>query len=373
LALRREGVRAFSIRRHSQKLRTSANRKRARIAFLRGYAALAAAGMQNEEIITFLRHTVAGQTGPTLAILRRALSGIRRSTRSGASIVEAMSREVNLFTTVDCAVVQSAIEAGKLPSTLDVYSDRLEEDLDFDSSLVSALIQPAITLVGAAIIFPLVAASLTPTLDTLYTTFNIAAPPSFAQLKFVGWLASGPWLWSGYALAAAAGVIAWRSGFLTPLLRRAPLVGNLLAARAAEIAARTLAQAYAAGKSPAAACQYAASAVEDPRIAGGFTAAADALVRGRASNLAEALDQQRGIFDPLFVQYIKMGRDARVPEMAEHAARASRRTVRELIDRIPPTVNTATVLLAGLLVAAMAAYVYAAVSHAVGHVLSGGK
>jgi type II secretory pathway component PulF len=370
--LRNKGLRVSKlvVQRKMNTLTTPA--KKARIAFFRGYATLASTGMQNEEIVEFLTTSVRGSGQGTLRILKAAMVGIQRDVqRSGMTIAQAMSGQPRLFTTVDVSIIQTAIEAGKLVETLEIHANQLEQQLDFDSKFKSALIQPGIGFVAALLVFPTVCASLGPVLQSMFLSFKIASPPTFDQIAWVGWLARTPYLWIGYA--AAGGALFWanRTGALQPYLRKLPMLGEAFAARATETAARTFAQAYGAGKSPATACAFAAMTVEDPTLSRAFQACSEALARGTAATVSEAMEQQGDAFDPLFVQYIKMARNARIPEMCGHVVRLSQRTVSDIIDRLPAVLNAAAMTGVGGLVGLMAFYVYYAISFAVAHVLSG--
>jgi general secretion pathway protein F len=367
-----KGVRVSALKPKREENTLTNSAKKARIAFFRGYATLASTGMQNEEIVEFLTTSVRGSNRGTLKILKQTMVGIQRDVvRSGMTIAQAMGGQPRLFTTTDVAIIATALEAGKLVETLEIHADQLEQQMDFDSKFKSALVQPAIGFVGAALVFPGVCATLGPVLEQMFQSFKLKPPPTFDQIAWFGWFAGTPWLWLIYAGAAGGLFYANRTGRLKKIIRRMPVIGVAFTARATETAARTFAQAYSAGKSPASACAFAASTVEDRNLSEAFQRCADALSRGTAATVAEAMQQQGDAFDPLFVQYIKMARNARIPEMCEHVVRLSQRTVTDIIEQLPAVVNAAAMTGVGGLVGLMAFYVYYAISFAVAHVLSG--
>jgi type IV pilus assembly protein PilC len=365
-----KGLKPFEItpRRHAGNLTRAA--KMARIAFLRGFASLARAGMSNEDIIDFLIDGVRnGQSSATLRIINRALVGMRRDVkRAGALMGEAMLNQPQLFTSIDAAIADAAFHNGRLPETLEEHANQLEMDLDFEGELKSSITGPMVALIIGLLMFPGIAATLVPVLQDLFKSFHITPPASFAQMAFVSDAARTPWLWIGYAAVAAGTWWANRSGILTPVCRRLPILGNILRARSTDQGARTLGQAYQAGKSSSKACDFAAATVEDPEISRAFASCADDLSRGRVATIAEAMSKHSKVFDPIFIQYMKMARESRVPEMCVHVSANARRQVREAVKSLPIFVNNGATLLIGCFVGLMAFYVYTAVSFAVGHI-----
>jgi len=372
--LARKGLKPFEIspRRNTQHLNSAA--KQARIAFMRGYASLARSGMGNEEVIDFLIDGVRnGQSSGILRVINRALVGMRRDVkRAGSLMGEAMLNQPQLFTSIDAAIVDAAFNNGRLPETLEEHALQLEQDLDFENELGSSITGPAVALVIGLLMFPAIAATLVPVLEDLFKSFRINPPPSFAQMAFISDIARTPWLWIGYAVAAGGGWYANKIGALTPLARRLPILGDIMRARSTEQGARTLGQAYQAGKSSSKACDFAAATVEDPEISRAFKACADDLARGRVTNIAEAMSKHSRVFDPLFVQYMKMARESRVPEMCVHVSDNARRQIRGAVKRLPIFVNNGATLLIGLMVGLFAFYVYSAISYAVAHVAGSG-
>jgi type II secretory pathway component PulF len=367
--LRKDGIRASQIIKSQSSKNVSTLAKKARIHFFRGYATLAVTGMQTEEIMQYLSEQTRGAGSGVLKILKKATQGmLRDSTRAGMSLPQAMRKQPQLFTAIDAGIVEAGVETGQLVTTMEQYADQLEAQMEFDSQFKNALVQPAIGLGAAALSFPGICAALTPVLRGMYHTSGATPPPTFAEIAFVGDLARGPWLWVTYVLLIAAFVVANKKGYLQPLLRKLPVIGVMLRARATEMAARIFGQAYASGKSAEIACQFAASTVEDPQLEKAFHACSEALLRGEAKDLPTAMEQQGNAFDPIFVQYIRMARGARVPEMCQHVAKLSQRQAKDVIDRLPAIMNAVAMVTVGTLIGLMAYYVYSAISYSIAHI-----
>ena len=365
-----KGLRPFALtqRRNISKLTKSA--KRARIAFMRGYATLARAGMNNEEVVEFLLDSVrGGHSSAVLRILGKAMVGMRHEVkRAGSTMGEAMLNQPQLFKSVDAAIVDSSFAAGRLPDTLEEHANELEGDLSFESDLGSSLTQPFVALILGLVMFPFIAGTLVPVLQSLFTSFRLAPPPSFDQMVLVSNASHGPWLWLSYAAIGGGLWYANKTGALGPLTRKTPILGAILRARSTMQGARTLGQAYSAGKSAEVACNFAAATVEDPELAVALQMCAKDLQHGNVSNIAEAMSKHSSVFDPIFIQYMRMARESRVPEMCGHVAANSRRQIRDAVQRLPVIVNNGATLLIGLFIALMAFYIYSAVSYAVGHI-----
>ena len=326
--------------------------------------------MNNEEVVEFILDSVrGGHSSGVLRILGKAMVGMRHEVkRAGSTMGEAMLAQPRLFKSVDAAIVDSSFSAGRLPETLEEHANELEGDLAFESDLASSLTQPFVALVLGLVMFPFIAGTLVPVLQSLFLSFHLAPPPSFDQMVMISNASHGPWLWLSYAAIGCGIWYANKTGALGPLTRKTPVLGTILRARSTMQGARTLGQAYSAGKSAEVACNFAAATVEDPELAAALQMCAEDLKRGNVSNIAEAMSKHSNIFDPIFIQYMRMARESRVPEMCGHVAANSRRQIRDAVQRLPIIVNNGATLLIGVFIALMAYYIYSAVSYAVGHI-----
>jgi type II secretory pathway component PulF len=370
--LKVKGLRPHLLRPRKKTFQLSGVAKRARLTFLRGYASLARAGLSNEQVVDFLADAVrTGQSSGVLRIIKRSLVGMRRDiARVGATMGEAMLNQPALFTSVDAAIVDASYRAGRLPETLEMHADQLEADLDFEGELVSSVLGPSIALIIGLLLFPAIAGVLTPVLQSLFKDFQLTPPPTFSTMVAISDAAHGPYLWGAYAIVAIVVTYAARTGTLRPLVRHVPIIGAIMKANSTSVGARTLGQAYQSGKSAATACLFASSVVEDPAISRAFTMCADDLERGRVASIAEAMSRHSTVFDPLFVQYMRMARESRIPEMCVHVSSNCRRQIRDAVKRLPIIVSNGATLFIGGFVGLMAFYVYSAVSYAIGHINS---
>lgn len=194
--------------------------------FTRQLSTMTTAGLQITESLTILRN----QSKP---VLSEVISSILLDVQGGSSLAAAMVKHPAVFTKVYVALVKSGEAAGVLDEVLARLADNLERQREFQLKIKSAMVYPAIVVLGMIGVSFLVMVMVMPKLTALFVDFGAELPLPTKILISVSNLTSK--LWWVELIGAAAVFQFYRLSMRTRLGRlkmdefklKIPIVGKL--------------------------------------------------------------------------------------------------------------------------------------------------
>ena len=280
----------------------------ARLAFFRALATLVDAGVPLHRA---LEVTIAQCSD---ARLREALHAIAADIASGLPLSMAMSRRPREFSPLFVAMVRAGETGGVLDEVLDRLASMLEMDRAVRKRLAAALAYPAIVTCAAIALVLFLVATIVPAFAGMFAEMHVALPLTTRALIAVGEMMRSP---NAVAVSAALPVamvlairLARRSRAVAPHVDRAtfavPIFGALLKKALIARIARTLGTLLRSGVPLLVAldaCGDVANAREYEQM---LQSVAQGLEEGHAMS---ARFQESGLFDPLFVQLVRVGEE----------------------------------------------------------------
>jgi general secretion pathway protein F len=326
-------------------------RRRQRAEWLDGLATLLEAGLPALEAIQTLASARGGQRG------RAVLTALGASLREGSSLGEAMRGFPSWFAPTEVAMVEAAVQGGRLAPVLRSIAARLERGQAVRHRLAAALVYPAVVgLVGmAAIVF--LGVKTLPELVNILAAAGAEAPPltlavmaigqfivrhAFAIAAFVAILVPAP-------LAVAA------MSSQHPALARVALSPRWMRRLALARVTAQLAEMLRAGVPMVEALRTLAPTAGLPALGRVLIDAARRLEAGE--ELAAALDDPRFV-DAEFLRLLELGQSGgELDQLLDRAAERAERQASRLLERAATLLEPALILLlaAGVGLVVMAA------------------
>lgn len=283
--------------------------------------------------------------------LAGALRAVSESVRAGSSLSASLRAHPRVFPGVFCQAVAAAEEAGALPEALASMALHFGREASFREKLRQALTYPAMVFCLALAVTGGMFGFVVPRFASLLqgagvplpgiTQFVLAVSERLPQIgAFLGACALG--LFAVSRAARSGGVLrrAWEK-----VLLRLPVLGRIACRSAAARACRNLALLLESGTPVTRALETAA------RTAGFSLLSAD-LERARAAvqsggSLAAGLEGSR-FFTPAARRMVAVGEGSgQLPGMLQQAAMLFEVEVDKLMQRLPPLVETAMLLVVG--------------------------
>lgn len=358
-----------------------------RLAFFRSFAALAAAGTSLDECFELLvqqaRVTNARGIKHHLPWVRaqreqmlRAIEGIGREVLTGTKLHDAMARRPEQFSEVESAMCQIGDEAGTLPRVLAQVADFLERERRFSKQIGDALFYPAMVALFAAGMIVYIFAKLVPQFSMLFQGYGVNPPLSMQIMLHVSTIVTSPIFVVLLSLGIVAGAIAFARALETPqgamafdvARLRIPFLGDLIEKVIVGRLARLLAMLFDAGKSPMRAIEVCIPVSESPVFGRALTQVRDALAKGQAASVYEAM-VRTGAFEPVLTGFVKVGvRTGDLPSMFIKVAEYYEDDVASLTAMIPTVVQTLVTMLMGVVVGLIVYSVYVPLSQLVSQI-----
>ena len=215
--------------------------------FTRQLATMVVAGLSLPESLAILRVQT---PNPLLADV---LLDIEHSIVGGGNLADALSKYPQHFTPIYIALVRAGESSGTLDKVLARLAETLEEQREFRSKVVGAMIYPAIIVIGMAIVVMVMMTVVVPRLTDLYADFGVELPASTQLLMSIsGFFVRFWWLMIMLSVGAVIGFRKWRQtpvGEFTidSIILRLPLFGELTRKVVMVEFTRTLAMLISAG------------------------------------------------------------------------------------------------------------------------------
>jgi len=325
-------------------------RRRDLLAFTQQLATLVEAGVPLDRALGILE-----ELAPH-ARLRTIVADLLRSVRGGASLSEALAKHhPRPFSRLYINMVRAGEKGGVLELALRRLAEFLEARAAFADAVVSALAYPVlVTGVGAAAIVFLLT-SVIPRFAAIFADLRQAVPLPTQVLLTVSGALRTHW-WVG-ALAALAGVLAWRVWTATPegrlardrWLLRLPRIGALVTRIETARFARTLGTLLRSGVPVLGALAVVGEMLSNQVLARAVERVAEDVRRG--TTLAASLAAQAPV-PPLAVHMVRVGEETgRLEEMLLKTAETFEEEVRTELRRVVGLLEPAIILLMGVLVA----------------------
>lgn len=285
-----------------------------------------------------------------------AVRQLRQDLQGGAGLAEAMGRHAELFGPTFIAMAAAGEESGALDESMTRLADHLDEMVELQAQIRSALVYPALmaltSFAGTVILLFFVVPRFAVMLEELGGTLPLSTRllVGASELVLGGW-----WL---MLLVGAALVAAGRSWLSSADHRRRlhawrlawPIVGELELRYATARFTRVLGMLLRSGRPMLPALRVARGAVSNTEIAARLERAAEAVRRGQ--RVHEALE---GTLPPLAAELVAVGEESgRLDEMCLRIAETFDQEVRRALRTAVAVIEPALILLFGAVVAFVA-------------------
>ncbi len=296
---------------------------------------------------------------------RTAFAGLLARVREGAPLSRAMAEAPSVFPPVAIAMTSAGEANGRPGAALEDLASTLERAEQVRSTIVSALIYPALLLVIAAGVIALMLLWVVPQFEGLFADAAGQLPPITRMVLAASDLTRRYGLEALMALAVS-GVGLWRWSrtssarlALDKAILSAPLIGAVV--RRAETArfARVLASLVQGGVALPQAVGIAVASLGNQRMVEAVQGVADGLRQGGGLTgpLAAA-----GVLPPMAISYLRTGEEtAQLGPMLARLADVLDRDVRVRIERIITVATPVITVAMGAIVATVIASIMSAI------------
>ncbi len=280
-----------------------------------------------------------------------AVAAVRARVRAGASLADALAEHPRTFPRLAVGMARAGERGGRLAASLDRLAGLLEDRQALRSRLTSALLYPAIMVVGSAAALAVLLGYVIPRFGALLEEAGASLPRSTALLLRVGDLAVDGAPVALVLGAAAAALVAaqlrspaGRRRFDAALLRL-PGIGGVRRRAVAARFGHALSALLGAGVPVLEALDIGADSLADEAAAAEVRRArAEVRAGGRVT---DALGRG-GVFPYLFLQMVEVGETSgRMPDLLARAALAMQRDLEQRLDRLVRLVEPVMVLVFG--------------------------
>lgn len=269
------------------------------------------------------------------------MSSVRESlldeVKAGAPLSEALLHYPKLFSPLYVNMVRAGEQGGNLDKVLGELTEHLERAKALRSSVVSALIYPAILSLVAFLSVFLLLGFVVPRFEVLFRNMGQALPlPTQIVVGLGHMTAKYGWV---FVVLIVLTAVSWQRASHRPAFRswkdgmalRLPLFGGLLVKYETTIFSRTLGTLLESGVPVIKAVPIAVETLGNARIRAAMSKVQDEIKEG--GRLSDTLERT-GLFSEMGVQMIRVGEESgRVEEMLLDLARVYDADVQEMIKR----------------------------------------
>jgi len=141
---------------------------------------------------------------------RRTLGAIRQRVEQGDALSDAMAEHPKHFDVIYRALIAAGESGGKLPEMLDRLSRMLVKQVQVRSSILGAMMYPAILITVAFSVLVTMIVFVLPRFTGMFKTLDVPMPPTTVLLLAISSLLRNYW-WAVLILAAlgAVGLVLW--------------------------------------------------------------------------------------------------------------------------------------------------------------------
>lgn len=257
--------------------------------------------------------------------LRSLLQELLDTVKGGKPFSQGLAAHPGLFSAFYVNIVRSGEASGRLADVLARLAEYLERSREVRSTVVSALIYPAILAVVAVLSIVVMLGFVVPQFEALFEDMGDALPGLTRAVIGIGnTVAAWWWLLVLLAVAAVQGARHWlgtEEGRLwrDRTLLRLPLAGEVVFKYQVGHFARTMGTLLGNGVSVLQALNIAVDSVDNRLVQGALRPLVPASKSGR--RMSETLAES-GSFSPLVIQMVRLGEESgRLDEMLQELAR----------------------------------------------------
>lgn len=273
--------------------------------FTRQLSTMVTAGLQ----ITIALDILESQSRPSMA---KVVTAIRREVESGGTLAGAMEKHPQVFDQVYISLIRAGEAAGSLDKVLARLADNLEKKREFQRKIVSAMIYPAIVILGMGAVGAIMVIFVIPRMMTVYEEFQAELPLVTKIMLAISNFVISYWY---FGLILVVGLV-----FLLRILSRSPqvraqfdsltlripIIGKLKQETMLTEFTRTLSLLVGAGVLIVDALKITINSFSSPLYRDALEKATEKVEKGIP--LANALSQEE-IFPPILSQMIGVGEE----------------------------------------------------------------
>jgi len=295
--------------------------------------------------------------------LRKALTATRELVRNGGTIASSLATHPKIFGPVYRAMVEAGESAGILEESLHRMATDLTAQIALRRHLIGAALYPAIVLLTLVTITLLLLMWVVPTFEELFADSGTQLPwltQMVVSLSHALSLYGPPLVFVG-ALAVVCGARYFRRNYrikeyLSDIVLRTPLIGQLLTLRSSARLSSTLGALIQSGIPIIDALATTSSVVGSARVAKDLESALNDISDG--SSLSDALRTARAIH-PDLIHYIAVGeRSGRLDLMLLRCAEQLEQDLRDLVTRLQQLIEPALIVSIGVIVGTLVLAMY---------------
>lgn len=277
------------------------------VPLFRALATLAAAGVPLRTAIAVLRQECRHNR------LGEALSSVGTAIESGHSLSQAFAQHPKEFSPLYSAMIAAGEAGGTLEEVLERLATLLERESAVRKRVAASLAYPALVALAAVVLIGFLLVSIVPVFQSLYAQMGVPLPAATVMLvTAAGVLRSPAALFVAAVAAAAIGVVVYAvrstpagAAAAESVAWKVPPFGAIVRKVHAARFARTLGSLLQSGVAMTSALESVAPVAGAP-VRGCISQLCEALAAG--SPLHAPLNASR-LFDPLFVQMVRVGEE----------------------------------------------------------------
>jgi len=286
--------------------------------------------------------------------LKLAWKEVAQSIRSGLSLSDSLASVPHVFPRYSVPMVRLGEANGELRSALVSVADRMEEELQLQNEVKSALTYPAFLIVISLAVLLFLFLVVIPKFGVMVGDMGGDASSSILVLIAVSnFMQEYLWLWGASSAAFVMGIIhLHRQGVLQEkiwqLALRIPGIKGLIEAWEIVQFSSNMRRLLSQGVGILESLQLTAETLSRPDVSSRLMLASGAMRRGET--LAKSLADQ-SLFTPLVLQMIAVGeRAASLPESLHETGKLYERRLREGIRRALSLLEPAVIVTLGIMV-----------------------
>jgi type IV pilus assembly protein PilC len=285
--------------------------------FYASFAALVRAGITISRALRIL-HDQCADAG-----LRETLAAVAADISDGMPLSESFEKHADAFSVLSGAMVRAGELSGRLDEVLGRLAVTAQRDLALRKRTRSSLLYPAIVAAAALGVVAFLLVSVVPMFQAMYGQMRVPLPAITQVLVALSAFLRSPWIIAGAGVLTAA---AWcaarfaRAGIwpVERTLLAIPLAGKVLRDVNQARISRLLGMMLGAGVGIVPALDLTARSTDSRLFSETMSGGVSALRSG--SSLSTTL-QSSGLYDPLFVQMLRVGEETgRVDDALRHLA-----------------------------------------------------
>jgi len=285
--------------------------------------------------------------------LKLAWQEVAQSIRSGLSLSDSLASVPHVFPRYSVPMVRLGEANGELRAALVSVADRMEEELQLQNEVKSALTYPAFLIVISVAVLLFLFLVVIPKFGSMVGDMGGASSSILVLVAVAEFMQDYFWLWGSLSVASIVGLIhLHQTGVLQEkvwrLALRVPGVKGLIDAWEIVQFSSSMRRLLIQGVGILEAMQLTAETLSRPDVSKKLMLASGAMRRGES--LAQSMAEQQ-LFTPLVLQMIAVGETAAsLPDSLQEVGKLYERRLREGIRRALSLLEPAVIVTLGIMV-----------------------